>query len=84
MTLKYEPWGDDPIFDWDEENEEKFWAHKITCIEVEDCLWNEHRTVPHPRAHADPEKYGDRFIIEGITNAGRKLLVIVNDLIRVL
>ena len=34
MVLKFEPWGDDPVFDWDEHNQEKmiiFRPHHFMC-----------------------------------------------------
>ena len=77
MVLKFEPWGDDPVFDWDEHTEEKFWQHGIRDFEVMECFNNEHFTRPHSKAKSQPEKYGDRFSVQGVTDGGRKLLIIV-------
>ncbi|OGW86955.1 MAG: hypothetical protein A3C35_00225 [Omnitrophica bacterium RIFCSPHIGHO2_02_FULL_46_11] len=77
MVLKFEPWGDDPIFEWDEHNQEKIWIHGIRDFEAEECFENKHFVVPHPKAKSQPEKYRDRFIVRGITEGGRKLLVVV-------
>ena len=70
MVLKFEPWGDDPEFDWDEDNESKFWNHGIRDFEVEECFENEHFAIPH-------KKYKDRYIIRGVTDGGRKLVIII-------
>ena len=77
MVLKFEPWGDDPVLEWDEYNEAKFWEHRIRDFEVEECFENAHFVVPHIKAKSEPEKYGDRYLIRGVTDGGRKLLVIV-------
>ena len=77
MVLKFEPWGEEPVFDWDQHNEEKFWHHAIRDFEIMECFTNEHFTKPHPKANAEPEKYGDRFLIRGVTDGGRKLIIIV-------
>ena len=77
MVLKFEPWGDDPVFDWDEENEAKIWEHGIRDFEVEECFENTHTVVPHEKSKSQPEKYGDRYEVRGVTDGGRKLLIIV-------
>ena len=79
MTVKYEPWGNNPDFDWDEHNAAKIWAHGIEIFEVEQCFefGNERFVTPHPKAKSEPEKYGDRFEIRGATDGGRRLLIIV-------
>ena len=77
MVLKFEPWGDDPVLEWNDHNQEKIWNHRITGFEVEECFENQHEVVPHPKAKSEPAKYGDRFYVTGITNGGRKLLVVV-------
>ncbi len=80
MVLKFEPWGDAPGFEWDEHNEAKIWAHGIDAFEVEQCfdMENERFVIPHPKAKSEPEKYGDRYMVRGVTNGGRKLLIIVH------
>ncbi len=80
MVLKFEPWGDDPVFDWDEENEEEIWGHRVRDFEVEECFKNPHTAVPHQKAKSQPEKYGDRYEVRGVTIGGRKLLIIVQYL----
>ena len=75
MVLKFEPWGDEPILEWDEDTEEKFWHHNIRDFEIIECLRNKHETRPHSRAKSEPERYGDRFEVRGITDGGRKLII---------
>ena len=77
MVLKYEPWGDDPVFEWDESNQEKIWGHGIRDFEVEQCFENEREVVPHSKAKSEPRKYGNRYEIRGITHGGRKLFMVV-------
>ncbi len=79
MTLKYEPWGENPDFEWDEHNESKIWVHGINPFEIEQCFdaENVRVVIPHAKAKSEPEKYGDRFMVRGITNGGRKLLITV-------
>lgn len=40
MVLTIVPWGDDPIFEWDEYNEVEIYRHRVTCFEVEECFEN--------------------------------------------
>lgn len=77
MTLNVLPWGDDPIFEWDEYNEAEIWQHRVTCFEVEECFENPYWAAPHNKARSDPSKYGDRFRIRGQTNGGRNLYIII-------
>ena len=77
MTLSVVPWGEDPIFDWDENNEVEIWKHSIRDFEVEECFENRYRAVPHNKAKSEPEKYGDRYRITGRTNGGRRLFIII-------
>lgn len=77
MTLTVVPWGDDPIFEWDEYNETEIWKHHVSCFEVEECFENPYRAAPHNKAKSEPEKYGYRYRITGQTNGGRKLFVII-------
>ena len=77
MTLKYLPWGDDVTFDWDEYNENEIWRHGVRDFEVEECFENEHFVIRHPKWKSEPKKYADRYVINGATNGGRKLLIIV-------
>ena len=77
MVLKHPPWGDEPLFEWDEFNENHIWRHKVSAFEVEECFDNEHKIRPHKKAKSNPERYGKRYAIIGITNSGRKLIIIV-------
>lgn len=77
MVLKFEPWGKDCIFEWDEYNLEKCWLHRIWDYEIEECFENAHFVKPHPKAKSEPQKYRDRFQIIGMTDAGRRLQIIV-------
>ena len=82
MVLKYEPWGHNPGFEWDEHNGSKIWEHGIDAFEVEQCfdMENERFVSPHPKAKSWPEKYGDRYIVRGVTHGGKKLLIAVQYL----
>ena len=80
MGLREDPWGDDPTFDWDDDNREEIWAHKVRDFEIEECFENEHVTIPHKKARSEPEKYGDRYVVRGVSDAGRKLVIIVQYL----
>ncbi len=77
MTLKFEPWGDDPEFDWDDYNTAKMWEHRIRDFEIEECFENAHFVRPHQKAKSHPEKYGDRYFVCGVTDGGRKLVIVV-------
>lgn len=77
MTLKYEPWGEEPVFEWDEWNEEEIWNHGVTCYEIEDCFAGDHAVRPHKKARSEPEKYADRYSVNGFTSAGRALFIVV-------
>jgi len=80
MTLKNPPWGDDPVFIWDEFNQDKIRKHCVRDFEVEQCFENPYDVVPHNKAKSKPEKYGDRYIVMGHSDAGRKLFIIVQHL----
>lgn len=82
MVLKYEPWGNDLVFEWDESNESKIGSHGIEAFEVEQCFDRESERFvsPHPKGRAWPEKYGDRYIVRGVTHGGKKLLIAVQYL----
>lgn len=77
MALTVVPWGDDPIFEWDEYNEAEIWEHRVTCFDVEECFENPYRAAPHKKAKSEPKKYGDRYQITGKTDGGRKLFIII-------
>lgn len=86
MVLSVVPWDEDIQFEWDEYNEAEIWKHRVTCFEVEECFENRYRLVPHKKAKSDPKKYGDRYQIQGWTNGGRKLFIVIqykgNNVIR--
>ena len=50
MVLDIVPWGNEPIFDWDEHNEAEVSKHGVTCFEVEECFENPYRAAPHNKA----------------------------------
>ena len=77
MTLTVVPWGDDPIFEWDEYNEREIYEHRVDCFAVEECFENKYWVAPHNKAKSDSEKYGDRFRIKGVTLGGRKLFMVI-------
>lgn len=77
MTLSAVPWGEDPIFEWDEYNEAEIDKHHLTCFEVEECFENSYWSAPHNKAKSWPQKYGDRYRIRGKTDGGRKLFIII-------
>lgn len=77
MTLTVIPWGENPIFEWDEYNERKIDEHYLTCFEIEECFENPYWVAPHHKARSQPRKYGDRYKIRGTTDGGRKLFIII-------
>ena len=77
MTLNIVPWGDEPIYEWDEYNETEIWKHCVTSFEVEECFENPYWAAPDNKAKSDPRNYGDRYRIKGQTQGGRKLFVII-------
>ena len=77
MTLKFAPWGEDPFFEWEEFNEQHIWKHKVNVFEVEECFENAYTIRPHKKAKSQPKKYGDRYMIEGVTDGGRKLIIVL-------
>ena len=77
MTLKFAPWRGEPLFEWDDANEAEIWKHKVDVFEVLQCFKNQYTVRPHNRARSEPEKYGDRYFVQGRTNGGRKLLIVV-------
>jgi len=79
MSPSYAPWGSYPSFEWDEYNEGEVYQHGITPSEIEQCFDNEHFIRPHRKAHSEPEKYGDRYVVGGTTDGGRKLIIIVQN-----
>ena len=77
MTLRKEPWGETPTFEWNEGNREEIWKHGIRPFEVEECFENERTVIPHRKSGSEPAKYGDRYEVEGVTDGGRLLFIIV-------
>lgn len=86
VNLKYAPWGYNPLIEWDEYNLEKIWHHGIRRFEIEQCFRNIYFVRPHEKARSQPEKYANRYFIRGVTDGGRKLMIIVEykgmDLVR--
>lgn len=57
-----------PEFEWDEDNEDKLLVrHNVSAAEAEQCFANRH---PSPR------RIGDDFLMLGITEGGRMLLLV--------
>ena len=77
VVLKFAPWGNDPFIEWDESNEEKVWNHGISSFEIEECFGNVYTVRPHNKAKSQPKVYGDRFLVRGVTDGGRGLVIIV-------
>ncbi len=80
MPLRRFPWGDYPSFEWDDYNTEEIWRHGVRPFEVEQCFQNARYVRPHGKARSEPEKYGDRYVVRGVTDGGRKLVMIVQDI----
>lgn len=77
MTLKFVPWGDNPVLDWDEWNLNEIAKHQVHDFEVAQCFENPHTVSPHKKARSQPERYSDRYMVRGITDGGRRLIIIV-------
>ena len=60
MTLKYPPWGNEPIFEWDEFNVREILRHGVREFEVEECFEEQYEIIPHRKAQSEPAKYRDR------------------------
>ncbi len=72
------PWGDDPLVEWDEENEDHISIHGVAPWEVEEMIiQGDFECVRHPRWRRGG-KYARRFLLRGHTLAGRPLLVVVD------
>jgi len=80
VSLREDPWGDDPTLDWDDDNLGEIWTHRVRDFEVEECFENEHVTIPHKKARSEPAKYGDRYVVRGVSDGGRKLIIIIQYL----
>ena len=86
MTINIVPWGDDPAFDWNDDNQREIAAHGVKDFEVEQCFENEEGyskefwVSRHKKARSDPESYGDRYIVKGSTLGGRRLTIIIQCL----
>lgn len=62
------------FFIWDEHNEEHLARHKIQSWEAEEVFFNKYIVTPNKKKHGHR-----RYMIEGKTNAGRKLRIIFED-----
>lgn len=72
------PWGDEPLVEWDEVNEDHISRHGVTPWEVEDMITQgEFTCIRHPRWRKGG-KYAWRFLLRGRTLGGRPLLVVVD------
>lgn len=76
MTMKYPPWGNSPVFDWDEYNEGEFWKHRVRDFEVEQCFDQPYRVAPK----TDKDDQENYYWVNGATAGGRKLLIIIQHL----
>lgn len=72
-------------FEWDQNNRNKNWVkHQVSTSECEQVFFNQPHQIASDSQHSRNE---NRFSILGITNQGRKLLIIFilrNDNIRVI
>jgi uncharacterized DUF497 family protein len=71
------PWGDEPIFDWDAQNEEHISHHNVTVFDVEECFENSHEIRTHRDAQSNPQKFNTRYAVIGQNDFGRRLVIIV-------
>lgn len=87
MTNKpsWAPWGGEPEIEWDEGNEGHATGHGITRSEIEDLiLVGEYDWWRHPKhgkqkkgSRSVPNKYWNRFLIRGLSEGGRLMIVVV-------
>jgi hypothetical protein len=56
-------------FEWDEENEDELWGHKIRPWEVEQVFWNHPVWAPNKKG-----RRGDCLMV-GKTDGGRRLTI---------
>lgn len=77
MVLKNPPWGDEPVFEWDDRNISHIWEHEVYDFEVEECFDHPYLIWPHNLAKKKPKKFSDRFVVKGETENKRQLTIIV-------
>ena len=71
------PLGDDPVVEWDDENEAHIAEHSVETWEVDEMIdQGEYEARAHPKRNQDA-KFRNRFILEGETLGGRALRVVV-------
>lgn len=63
------------FFDWDEDNIDHLWRHRIEHWEAEELFFNPYLITPNKKIHG-PKRYR----IVGKTNSGRTLMLIFQDL----
>lgn len=63
------------FFIWDESNENHLLRHSIRASEAEEVFFNRYIITPNKKKHG-PKRYR----IDGITNRGRKLRLIFEDI----
>ncbi len=79
MNRDHAPWGLHPDLDWDDGNRAHL-GRRISDSEFDQCFENDYYYMRHPKARSMPERYGDRYYVFGVTNAGRQLLLVMQDL----
>ncbi len=60
-------------FEWDEHNLSEIYDHRVEYFEAEECFFNHHQVFRNKRK---PGRGYETFKLEGITDRGRKLLLI--------
>ena|SRR5579883_1577940 len=60
-------------FEWNENNLEELAGHAVAFWEAEECFYNPHRTYRNKRKAG---RTYETFKLEGVTDAGRSLLLI--------
>ena len=74
------PWGNDPVIDWDDENEGHLTKHGVSAQEVEEIVFlGEYDWWKHPK-WIKGGKYTGRYLLRGWTLGGRKLMIVVDRL----
>jgi uncharacterized DUF497 family protein len=72
------PWGNEPIVEWDEENEDHVSRHGVAPWEVEEMIvQGEYECIRHPKWRRGG-RYAKRYLLRGRTLGGRPLLVVVD------
>ena len=62
---------------WDEQSEDHIWRHGVEADEVEDILLDHGRKAERTRGRLSGRR---RYLVWGVTDAGRHLLVVLDYL----